>query len=188
MKRSLHERGYTLTELMMVVAITGILFAAGPPMLVQMQNFYLMTNARQAIERDARVSLDTVNRFVRQGQAGTINIDTPKSTGTNKPCDEGTSGSNMGGIYSRISFTLIDGRQVQFFQSGNNLCQSIGTDSTNATIVTSVLSNNLDYIGFGTPQTDNPTIIQVSMTMSKSIQLGKTKVLELTIQKVRVMN
>src|SRR5581483_3075113 len=67
-RRSDKRTGYTLTELMMVVAITGILFAAGPPMLVQLQNFWLMTSARYEIERDARITLDTMNRFLRQGK------------------------------------------------------------------------------------------------------------------------
>ena len=62
------QKGYTLAELMLVVAILGILFASGPTLLVQVQNFYLMTNARNEIQRDARASLDTVNRFLRQGK------------------------------------------------------------------------------------------------------------------------
>ena len=35
---------------------------------------------------------------------------------------------------------------------------------------------------------DDNTIISVSITMTKAIQLGRRKVLELTIQKVRIMN
>jgi hypothetical protein len=56
------------------------------------------------------------------------------------------------------------------------------------TLDKSILSKNLVYIAFTFPHTDDPTIVSVSLTMGKSIQLGKKKVLELTIQKVRVMN
>jgi hypothetical protein len=53
---------------------------------------------------------------------------------------------------------------------------------------TTVLSRNLVYIAFTFPQTDNPTIVSTAISMGKNIQLGRRKVLELSIQKVRVMN
>ena len=170
------KAGYTLTELMMVVAITGILFAAGPPMLVQLQNFWLMTSARYEIERDARVSLDSMNRFLRQGKISTMTID---SGGANSCAVTACSGS--GGAYSRISFNTIDGRPVQYFQSGNYLCEKVSNNCR-------ILSSDLIYIAFSFPESDSPTIVSVAITMGKNIQLGKKKVLELTIQKVRVMN
>lgn len=157
--------GYTLTEMMIVVAIMGIVSSTGPLLLTQLQNFYLMTTARNEIERDARASLDTINRYLRQARDSTIVIDTPSGQGP----------------YSRIRFTHIDGRSMEFRQSGANLMQVIGNN-------TSTISRNVVYIAFTFPRTDDPTIVSVSMTMGKSIQLGRRKVLELTIQKVRVMN
>lgn len=159
------EAGYTLTELLMVVAIVGILASVGPLLLSNLQNFYLMTTARNDIQRDARATLDIVNRNLRQAQYRTIVIDTPTSQGA----------------YSRIRFKHIDGRYMEFRQSGANLVMV--SSATNSTI-----TKNLVYIAFTYPRTDDPTIISVSMTMGKSIQLGRRKVLELTIQKIRVMN
>lgn len=163
MRRS--QYGYTLVELLLVVAIVGIISSVGPLMLTQLQNFYLMTTARSEIERDARNSLDLINRMLRQGVDGTIVIDTPSSQGP----------------YSRIRFRHVDGRYIEFRQSGNNLISVIDSNS-------STVSSNLVYLAFTVPRTDNPTIISVSMTMGKAIQLGRRKVLELTIQQVRVMN
>jgi prepilin-type N-terminal cleavage/methylation domain-containing protein len=163
--RSLGRRGTTLTELLIVVAIVGVMASVAPLMMKQLENFYLMTTARNDIERDARNTLDVINRFLRQAIGSTIVIDTPTSQG----------------IYSRIRFKGVDGRNYEFRQSGTSLLQDIGG-------VQSTISKNLVYIAFTFPQTDNPTIVSVSLTMGKSIQLGRRKVLELTIQNVRVMN
>lgn len=165
MRRLKRRAGYTLVEVMLVVAILGIVSSVGPLLMTQLQNFFLMTTARNEIERDARSSLDTMNRFIRQAVDGTIVVDNAAN----------------GGPYSRIRFKHIDGRYVEFHQDGSKLVEIVNTDQT-------IMSKNLAYIAFTFPRTDNPTIVSVSMTMSKSIQLGRRKVLELTIQNVRVMN
>ena len=158
-------RGYTLMEMMLVVAILGTMISVGSTLLIQIQNFFLMTTARAEVQRDARASLDTINRFLRQAMYGTILIDTPGG----------------GGPYSRISFSHVDGRSFSFYQSGNQLIQKVNGETT-------IISRNLIYIAFTFPRTDDPTIVSVSMTMGKNIQLGQRKFLELTIQKVRIMN
>jgi prepilin-type N-terminal cleavage/methylation domain-containing protein len=163
--RTRSRAGYSLTELLMVVGIVGILSSVGPLLLTNLQNFYLMTTARNDIQRDARAALDIINRNLRQAQHGTIVIDSPSGQGP----------------YSRIRFKHVDDRYMEFRQNGASLIFTSG--NTNSTI-----SRNLVYIAFTYPRTDDPTIVSVSMTMGKSIQLGRRKVLELTIQKIRVMN
>lgn len=165
MRKPLNRRGYTMTEMMMVVAIVGILASVGPTLLIGLQNFFLMTSARYEVQRDARATLDTVNRYLRQAVASTMVIDTPSGQGP----------------YSRIRFKHVDGRYMEFRQSGNELIQVIENRS-------STVTKNLAYIAFTFPRTDDPSIVSVSVTMSKNIQLGRRKVLELTIQKIRVMN
>ena len=145
-----NKRGYTLPELMMVVAIIGILATVGPTMLIQMQNFFLMTGARYEIQRDARTTLDTVNRYMRQAVATTVVMDTPAGQGP----------------FSRIRFRHVDGRYIEFRQQGSKLIQVIDN-------ATSTVSSNLIYIAFTYPRTDDPSIVSVSITMGKNIQLGK---------------
>ena len=164
--RKLRARaGYSLTEVMLVVAILGIMATVGPTMMIQMQNFFMMTSARYEIQRDARTTLDTVNRYLRQAVATTVIMDTPTGQGP----------------FSRIRFQHVDGRYMEFRQSGSKLIQVIGTAE-------SVVSSNLIYIAFTYPHTDDISILSVSITMGKAVQLGRRKVLELTIQKIRVMN
>ena len=163
MKR--RARGWTLTEMMIAVAITGIIALVGPPIMIQMQRFYLQSDARTSIQRDARASLDIMNRFLREAKSSSIVIDTPAG----------------GSPYSRITFTTVDGNYHQFYQQGSSLIQVNG-------INVNTLSKNLEFIAFTFPRTDDSTIVSVSMTMQKSTYQGGSKALELTIQKVRVMN
>jgi len=159
------KRGYTLVEVMLVVAIMGTLASVGPRMLIQLQNFYMLTTARGEIQRDARASLDIINRFLRQAKSRTIHIDSPSGQGP----------------YSRIRFVHYDDRYISFEQQGSDLIQTIDGNST-------TIATNLVYIAFTFPRSDHPKLVSVSITMGKTIYLGQQKELELTIQKIRVMN
>ncbi|MBI5597464.1 MAG: type II secretion system protein [Elusimicrobia bacterium] len=159
------RRGYSLVELLMVVAIIGTIAMVGPRLMIQLQNFYLLTTARAEIQRDARATIDVINRFLRQAKYSTIIIDTPSGEGP----------------YSRIRFTMIDDRAVEFYQDGTKLYQVI--DGT-----TSVTTRNLVYLAFTFPRSDYPRLVSVSITMGKSTYKGQRKELELTVQKIRIMN
>lgn len=163
--------GYTLAEMMVAVAILGILALIAPPLMIGMQNFFLMTSARTETQRDARACLSEINRFLRQAQASTVVIDSAANQGP----------------YSRITFSLLDGRTMSFSQLGDELIQTVTPAGGGATSSVA-LTRNLGYIAFTYPATDDVSIISVAITMSKNIQLGKSKVLELTVQKVRIMN
>jgi prepilin-type N-terminal cleavage/methylation domain-containing protein len=162
--RSRSTAGFTLTEVLIVVAIIGFVVMAGPTLLIQMSRFYYLHNARVEIQRDARASLDNINRFLRQATASSTTIDQV----TGQP------------PYSRISFTTVGGQTMQFYQSGAKLYQVAQS--------TTLLSNNLRYIAFTYPRTDDPTILSVAITMEKATYEGGSKALELSIEKVRIMN
>ncbi len=165
------KKGYTLVEMMLVVAILGILASVGPRLMIQLQNFFLLTTARGEIQRDARASIDIINRFLRQGKHRTIHIDAKSGMGP----------------YSWIRFKHFDDRFIQFYQDWNSTRQKIvlfmDIDGN-----VNILSDKIIYIAFTFPQSDNPELVSVSLTMGKTIYLGREKQLELTIQKIRVMN
>ena len=171
MVRTKDRKGYTLTEALITVAITGILAAVGAPIMVNMTNFWRQTTARNNIQRDVRVSLDTMNRYLRQAQGGTIVIDQV----TNQP------------PWSRISFTDEANQSIAFYQTGNKLMFSL-QGSTHTAAAVSTLSTNLGYIAFTYPKTDDTTILSVAVTMQSPTYLGGLKALQLSIQKVRIMN
>lgn len=163
------RKGYTLMEMMMTVAIIGIVISFSAPLMYQATNFWKLTSARYAIQRDVRTSLDMINRFARQAQSATVVIDN-------------ASGQPPA---SRIQFqytnTAGDTVPVSFYQSGKKLYMS-----NNGRV--SLLSEYLAYIAFTYPRSDDISIISVAMTMQSPTYRGGKKALQLSIQKVRVMN
>lgn len=148
-----------------MVAILGVLAVAGSPLLVQITRFYRMNLARTEIQRDARTVLDLINRNLRQARAATVTVD--KMSGQPP--------------YSRVSFESIKGPTITYWQSGGKLYQQVDDRQ-------SLLSENLRYIAFTYQDTEEDNIIMVSLTMEKETYEGGTKALQLSVEKVRIMN
>ena len=129
LKRGIGRGGYSLVEVMMVVAVVGALAMVGPRLMIQLQNFYLLTTARNEIQRDARTVLDIVNRFIRQAKHRSIIIDSPAGAGP----------------YSRIRFTHQDDRSFTYYQDGDKLIQIVDGNKT-------TLADNLVYLAFTFPR------------------------------------
>ena len=163
------RKGVTLMELMLTVAILGIVAGVGAPLMYQTTNFWRLTSARFAIQRDVRTSIDMINRFTRQAKGSTVVID---SAAGQPP-------------FSRIQFQYTNSSgndtTMYFYQSGKKLYMNNGGTIT-------MLSENLAYIAFTYPRTDDTSIVSVAMTMQSPTYRGGKKALQLSIQKVRIMN
>ena len=164
-----NKRGFSLTEAMISVAGIAILAGSAAPLIISLTNFWYQTTARNDIERDVRSSLDTINRFLRQAQRNTVVID----QASGQP------------PYSRITFTTEKGQTASFYQSGDTLMMSLADGATNR--LTS-LSKRVGFIAFSYPRTDDTSIISVAVTMQAPTYRGGKKALQLSIQKVRIMN
>ncbi|MBI5245917.1 MAG: hypothetical protein HY923_01955 [Elusimicrobia bacterium] len=154
-----------MIEMMLVVAILGVIFAVGPRLFTGIFQFYTQSTARTEVQRELRAMLENMNRTIRQASADTVSI----SQDTGQP------------PYSKISFTTIDGRSVTYKQSGRSLIQVVGNGST-------TLSKNISYVAFTYPQTDTRTVMAISVTLEKATYSGRTAALQMAITKVRVMN
>ncbi len=163
------RRGYTLMELMVTVAILGTVVTVAGPLFLQTTNFWRLTSARYTIQRDVRTSLDTINRFTRQAQSGTVVID---SAPGQPPC------SRLQFEYENAFGSVVP---VSFYQQGKKLYMN-----NNGNV--SMLSDSLAYIAFTYPRTDDTSIISVALTMQSPTYRGGKKALQLSIQKVRIMN
>jgi prepilin-type N-terminal cleavage/methylation domain-containing protein len=158
--------GFTLPEVLVTVAIVGILAGMGAGLLLQINRYFIMSRVRLDLQREARAIMYVITRNLRQAQSTTIVIDRHAAT---QP------------FYSKITFYKEQGTSISFRQNGANLEQVVGTKVR-------VLSKNLRYLAFTFPRSDDMTIISVSMTLQGTIYQGRTKALHMASEKVQVMN
>lgn len=161
--------GSNLPEVMMSVLIVGILAAVAAPLMRNVTNFWFQTTARSQIQRDVRVCLDNVNRFLREARMSSIQIDQKAGQPP----------------YSRIAFSTLDTRRFTFWQENSAFMMSVSSGSQT---VTTKLSSRVGYLAFSFPRTDDISIVSVAVTMQAPTYLSQQKTLQLSIQKVRVMN
>lgn len=159
-------RGFTMVELLVTVAIIGIISSLAPRVLVEMQRFFLMNRTRIALQRDARAALTLMTRNLRQAQASTVVID----RAPNQP------------FYSRIRFRKMNSSvDITYYQLGRRLMMQVGNR-------TSKVCDNVRFVAFALPATDELNIVSLSMTLEQRIFEGRMKALHLASEKVRVMN
>jgi len=158
------SRGMTLTEVMMSVAIVGIIGVALTTLFLKWLQFWQVSRVNSEIQADARTCLELIDRNLRQATSTSVVVD---AYSTAQP------------PYSRISFQKA-GNPIIYYQNGQKLYEV--ADSTRA------ISETLRCIQFVYPQTVDGSIINVGITMEKKIYGTNTRVIQMSIQKVRIMN
>jgi prepilin-type N-terminal cleavage/methylation domain-containing protein len=165
-KRARRAAGFTLTELMIVVVILGVLVSMSAPLLIQVKKYFILTQARAALQEQARANMYVLTRELRQAQGATIVI---SQNAANQP------------YYSKITFTKQEGTTLSFYQNGNALVEQWGSHTV-------ILSTDLQYLAFTFPRSDDMKILSVSMTLQTQIYQGQFKALHMASQQVQVMN
>jgi len=160
------RRAFTLTEVMLVVAITSVVFAIASPILLQANRQFIMNRTRIELQQEARSIMYVITRNLRQAQANTITVNRASAS---QP------------FYSKITFTKEQGTVMTFQQEGVFLYNVIGARKVK-------MSGNLKYLAFTFPRSDDMGIISVSITLEKNIFEGRKKALHMASEKVRVMN
>lgn len=158
-------KGFTVVETVMTAAILSLLVLIVAPLFVHATRFFLLNRTRVELQRDARVCLSILTRNLREALSATIVI----SQGAGQP------------YYSQISFTDVNGVSYVYAQSGNLLRETRGTRVT-------TLSDDLRFLNFYFPRSNDMTIVSVSLTLEKAIFEGRTKALHVATEKVRVMD
>jgi len=160
------KNGYTLTELMAVVAISGILIAVGVPILNTVNQNIIMAKTRLVLQQDARNFMSLITRVLREAKSSSLVI-TRHNT------------SQM--FYSKIKFSTIDGKNYEFYQDGKNLVMKEGN-------LIRVIANDLRYLAFTLTESSDLYIVSVSITLERYLFSGKRKALHMASEKVMIMN
>ncbi|MBI4395931.1 MAG: hypothetical protein HY548_02465, partial [Elusimicrobia bacterium] len=83
---------------------------------------------------------------------------------------------------SKIVFDTVSISSMSFWQDGRKLWMQEGSGTAK------VLAENLRYLVFSYGETDNDNIMSVSVTFEKDIYSGRSKALQMAVEKVRIMN
>jgi prepilin-type N-terminal cleavage/methylation domain-containing protein len=163
-----NNKGYSLVEIMLVVAVLGIISSIAPVLLTKTFEFFTLTTAKTTIQRDLRASMEMINKNLRQASAATIIID--QYSTDQPPC-------------SRITFTKQnETTSYVFYQLGNKLMMGRGV------VAAKKLCDNVRFISFTFPHSNDLTICSVAMTLEIQTYKGKSKAIHIAIEKVRIMN
>lgn len=168
---------YTLMELMIVVAIMGVLILAAPRTFIKAYQFVQLMMARVEIQKNARGALANINRDLRQAVATSINV----GSITGQP--------NHSCIYF-AKYNSAGGQEyMSYYQNANKLYQYRSDSAiTSCAHNGKMIANNLRYIAFTYPRTDDDSILSISITFEKATYEGGTKALQMAVEKVRIMN
>lgn len=104
------QRGFTLAELLVVVAVLGLMMGALFTLQQQGQQAYLVGAARVEVQQNARIALEMMTTEIRSALA---------VTNVGAGCDTGP--VPTGGGATTISITDQNGNAVQYQLAGTNL-------------------------------------------------------------------
>src|SRR3989339_958582 len=166
------SRGISLTELMVSVGILGLLVSVVGVFLINGIKFSRLSTSRGEIQRDARSCIDLINRSLRQGQAGTVTIS--RFNGSQPVC-------------SMIEFTDIDNKEHRFYQNSKSFYAGF-RNAGEPDWRDSRMAESMRNLFFTYPRMDDDTIVSVSVCFEKATYEGSSKTLQLSVEKIRIMN
>ena len=148
------ERGFTLTELLVVTAVLGLMLTAVGSLMMSSQQAYSFGSNRVEAQQNARVALDLMTRELRGAQSITA----------------------LGGA-SDITFTVCDASSmttctpvsVQYQLSSGNLNRISG--GVTETVIGGVQSLTMTYCAVWNPSTNSCTTAAASAAAVKVIRV-----------------
>lgn len=173
-KRLRTTSGFSLAELLIVTAITGVLLVIVPKLLMQTFSFFSRQRVMTGLEHEGRNATDLLLRFLRDGRASTLVIDEFPNSPPEAP-------------FSRVSFTTIQGAKMSLHKEGSLLVQTSQLPGS-AVPVRTVLSKSLNTLIFTCARSDDPSAVSVSLSLERTLPDSTVKTMNFTIRHVRLMN
>lgn len=171
--RAANRRGFSLPEMLIVVAILGLIATTVPGLISLSVRFYQRYNMDVILQQQARSITEVLMRFLNDAKASSVVLDQ-----INSPQQP---------PYSRITFTMVNGAWVQFYQQGSEIYESIQMPSA-MNPSTTVLTRNAYSLQFNYPRTDNPTLIDIKVTLRGTANVATSQTLEFKMNQVHMMN
>mgnify|MGYP000243218178 CR=1 FL=1 len=158
--------GWTLIELLIIIAILGILSVVVSNLLLHIWRFYRVSFVQKNLQEEARTILELITRNLRNGKHTSITIG--RLDNTQPPC-------------SKIDLTTIDNLRVSYYQRNRNLYEKINGNER-------ILSKNITFFTAIFPRSDEMNIVSIALTLEQELYELKTKALHVASEKVMVMN
>jgi len=135
------QKGFTLIELAIVIALMAILGYGIMKFFTNTYRTWWQSSQQIDAQQKARAAMDEMTRFIRQARPVT-----------------GITVSQQGGEDPNtwIIFTHIDGRQIQYYKSGDSLKRVVGG------VTTEVIPEDLVSVYFVLDSTTSPTQVDIS--------------------------
>jgi prepilin-type N-terminal cleavage/methylation domain-containing protein len=156
-KPRLPQNGFTLTEMMLATALTGIVMAAGVTYIAKVVPMMNRVRTRQQVQFQARMLMDNIGDRLRNGKAPTAAISTPGSAAELNPIPN-----------SRIDFMLYTPlasgatSYAIFLSSGIVYTQEFGPPTGSRT--PRPIARNVSSLMFTTASND-PGVVSVTLEM-----------------------
>jgi type II secretory pathway pseudopilin PulG len=160
------KSGWTLVELLIIIATVGILSIAVSNLLLYIWRFYRISFVQKNLQEEARTIMELITRNLRNGKHTSITIGRLDST---QP------------PYSKIDLTTIDGHRVSYYQKNRSLYENVDGNLK-------VISKNITYFVAIFPRFDEMNIVSIALTLEQDLYELKTKALHVASEKVMVMN
>jgi len=159
--------GYSITEMMIVMLITGIVFSLGYMLFINYYENYRSSSAKLTLQNESRTAMEVMMKHIPQAKSDTVII-TEYDSVAQPP-------------HSLIGFATIDDVNFKFYQNNNKLVME-----SNNTV--RILSTHLRRVVFSFPQSDDYTYIAISLNLEMPAHGSTNTTLQVTADQIRIMN
>ena len=174
------EGGFTLTELMIAIAILGIASTYVSTIFIKGYQLWKRNFDDLILQQTTRLAMSQITRAVREASPGTVKISTPAGMPR----------------FSRIDFTDGRGQTWSFCQvlKGKERGKNVYTVKslltyTSGTSVTQYMADYVESLSFVYPSFQDVGLIDVGLTMKKTPYLGGgMPVLSQLVERVMLRN
>lgn len=162
------KKGVTLVELIIVVALVGIVLGVTQTYFLKGFDFLNINQARLETQRDARTCINMIRTELQKASATSIIIDRENSS---QP------------PWSLLEFVNMDNERIRFYQSGTDLYMNNITDGN-----LKLIAENVRQATFSYPRFQDWEVISISICLEKEPKYDKKISFIMSAEKVRIMN